>query len=141
MIKAFCSYIVSQLPDLVIGTSLHIGAFPQKAASGAQLPDTCSFVAERVPGTRNKYNKRRSEKRYQIVTRGNTYLVAEAEAKRIFDAVVNIRGLELDPYTETGDDIYDLYISEGNEPAFFDRDEKTRFMFSSNLTLRVRKES
>ena len=135
MMRSFCRYIVAQLPDLVIGTTLHKGTTPQGA------PALCTTVLERVPGRPNPYNADRKDKHYQLLTRGASYEEGETEAKRIFNAVINLRAIDMTPYAESGEDVYTLYITEGNEPAYVGEDEKGRFLFSSNLTLRVKKES
>jgi hypothetical protein len=131
MMKSFCRWLVTQFSDLDIGVNLHAGMTPQGA------PNLCTTVLERVSGQVDKYNRNLITKRYQFLTRGTDYFTAEAEARRIFEAVVNMRWQDLAPYAESGEDQYVIDTTDGNEPAYLGEDEKGRIQFSSNITLRV----
>jgi len=137
MMKSFCCWLVDQLPtgDLVLGDTLHRGFMPQ------DVPNLCTAIMERTPGRTNPYLDHRTEKYYQLLTRGPSYTAAETEARKIYAVVINLRAIDLTPYVNTGEDIYTILITEGNEPAYIGQDPKSRFVFSANLTLRVKKEN
>lgn len=137
MMKSFCRWLVDQFPtgDLVLGDTLHRGFMPQDA------PDLCTVVREPTPGRTNPYLDHRTEKSYQLLTRGPSYTAAETEARRIYAACINLRAIPLTAYAESGEDVFTVLITEGNEPAFLTQDAKSRFVFSANLTLRVKREN
>lgn len=111
--------------SLTRGTNWHYGHIPDGATG------TVSALMERVGLPRDPNKSKDRWYRYQILTRADTYRTAEAEARRIFDHIVALRGVQL-----TGWYLYDV---TGSEPASIGQDEKGRWLFSSNVTVATQK--
>lgn len=134
MIQAYCAFITASghLSDLVIGETLHAGFVPQGA------PHLCTAVQERTPARSDKDNPALEEVHYQLLTRGPSYMEARAEARRIYGFCVDRKiGYTLG----SSGDLWTLLTTTGIAPAYLGQDEKGRFMFSANLTLRAKKEN
>jgi len=127
MLKAFCEYLVSSggPEGLVIGQTLFAGTRPQSA------PHLCTVVMERTGMRVHPELKDQRELHFQVLTRAASYFAARDEAEKIFEWIVNQKGL----------DWSDWWICnvEGIAPAYIGMDDKSRCEFSSNLVVRARK--
>lgn len=133
MIKPFCEWLAAQA-GLTIGEDLFAGFIGQSA------PDLCTGVFERTGAYVNPYFATLREVHYQLLTRGPDYQAACAEAQRVFDAAVNLRGVSLAAFAESGEPSWYICTSTGIAPAHIGQDEMSRFVFSANLTLHAEKE-
>jgi hypothetical protein len=134
MMKSVCRWLVSELPgSLALGTTLQRGEFAQNA------PDLCVAIMERVGGPTHRSFRDQEERRYQILSRGNSMSAAEDLARLVYDKMVNLRQLDLTPYIESGETAYHVMTSQGYTPAYIGKDAKSRYQFSANLTLRVKR--
>lgn len=133
MIQKFCEWIVASgnLDDLVIGTSLFAGTVPADIEETSTLY-TC--VLERTGPRAEEYLPNAREVVFQLFTRGNTYFTARTEAYRLFEWLIAKRaGISL-----TG---WFIYAIVGNAPGYIGVSENGKHDFSTNMILRVRKET
>lgn len=126
MMQALFDYCATNLAGLTKGATWHYGHFPDRVTG------TATALLERVGLPRDPNLTRDRFYRYQLLTRADSYRAAETEARRIFDFIVTLRGVQL-----TGWHLYDV---TGSEPASIGQDEKARWLFSANLTVSTRKE-
>jgi len=136
MLKSFCEWLIQsgRLPDLVIGRTLYAGFWPQDTSN------TATAIRELTGAYVDGYNRTLREIHYQIMTRAPSYQAAEAEANRIFEVCVNLRGEDLTGLI-SGEE-WRIFTTTGIAPAYIPpQDEKGRFVFSSNITLHIKKET
>lgn len=126
MMAALFDSVATSL-SLTKGQNWHYGHIPDG------LQGTASVLMERVGLPRDQNRSQDRWYRYQVLTRADTYRTAEAEARRIFDHIVALRGVQLDGWY--------LYDATGSEPACVGQNEKGQWLFSANITVSTKKES
>lgn len=125
MMTPFFDFLAPKLA-LTSGVDFHRGHFPSEAQSNG------TAMLSRVPGNPDDDNPNMRWKRFQFLTRNEFYGAGEAEAFRIFEIVIRLRG-----ESPAGWRLYDV---TGTEPAYIGQDEKGRHLFSANVTVSARKE-
>lgn len=125
MMTPFFDFFATKIA-LASGVDFHRGKFP----AGAQNNGTA--MLSRVGGRPDDDNPNMRWKRFQFLTRNESYGPGEVEAFRIFEIVIRLRG-----ETATGWKLFDV---TGTEPAYIGEDEKGRHMFSANVTVSARKD-
>ncbi|MDI9380259.1 MAG: minor capsid protein [Verrucomicrobiota bacterium] len=135
MIKHFILWL-ADVSGLEVGADLFLDRFPQDA------PDNAVLVAERISASVDPYNATRRDHRIQIVVRGQSMIAARSDAEAVFARMVNLRNLSLADYATTGEGQFSIYVStDCQAPAYIGQDEKKRFIYSGNVTLKVKEEN
>ena len=128
--------LMSELADYLVGVNgpgtLTLGSTLQKGAIPQNEPDFCTAVLDDVPAVVDGVWPSQRQKPIHLLTRALTQTAARDEAHRIFNFLNRLCGIQLPHWW--------IYSVTGNEPALIGKDAKLRFVFSTNLILRARKE-
>ena len=134
MIKEVAKFIANQA-GLTIGTDLFEGHRPQGTI------DACDVVLESSGGSVFFDLPERADVVFQVLSRAKTYFTARARAWAIYDAIFRDWTYGAANFTlPVVDAAYEAMIIEPlATPQYIGQDEKSRYEFSTNYLMKIKK--
>lgn len=124
----------------VIGTSLFVGALPEKRPDGSDMPIRCAAILERDSGAVDPDLPDWAEAPIQFWNRGKDYEEAHQDAWCIFNSIHGTAGWTLPIIAGwAGSHTYDaMVINAFGKPAPIQApDERGRYIFSTNYLFSI----
>lgn len=136
MIQEVAKFIADKA-GLTIGTDLLEGHRPQDTI------DACDVLLETGGGTIFFDLPKRADPVFQVLSRDETYVTARTRAWAIYDAIyrnwtLGSAGWTL-PIVTIGQEYEAMIIEPLAPPQYIGQDEKSRFEFSTNYLMKIRK--
>lgn len=130
MIKELCQWIEDNT-SFVIGTTVFAGYAPSDAAY------TCSVVRE-TGGPPKTYSTTRGTRSIQVLSRGDSYFNARADATTIHDLIRSNRGEVTLPVVTSGEEWTIESVTPVDSPYYMGQDARGLHLFTCNYLVRVK---